>query len=148
ATIDFILRDSGARLVFCDPARRDDCPSDIAVVCFGCEGNESFDHFLDPGAFTAIVPEPNEPALFVYTSGSTGIPKGVVLSQQSHVWVAQTRLGNNDFSRQRFLIAAPLYHMNALALSVLALFAHGTIVLLPQFTASAYIEAIGRYRAT
>ena len=35
ATIDFILRDSGAKLVFCDPARRSDCPADIPVVCFG-----------------------------------------------------------------------------------------------------------------
>jgi long-chain acyl-CoA synthetase len=147
ATIDFILRDSGAKLVLCDPPRRDDCPSDIAVVCFGCEGNESFDTFVNPGPFEAIVPGPNEAAMFLYTSGSTGIPKGVVLSHQSHVWVAETRF-TQDLSRQTFLIAAPLYHMNALALSILACFAHGTIVLLPQFTASAYIDAIGRYRAT
>ena len=38
--------------------------------------------------------------------------------------------------------------MNALALSTLACAAHATIVLLPQFSARAYIEAIGRYRAT
>jgi long-chain acyl-CoA synthetase len=147
-TIDFILRDSGAKFVFCDPARRDDCPSDIAVVCFGYEGNESFEGFLDHGPFETIVPAPNEPAMFLYTSGSTGIPKGVVLSHQSHVWVAETRLQGQDLSHHRFLIAAPLYHMNALALSILACAADGTIVLLPQFTAPAYIEAIGRYHCT
>jgi acyl-CoA synthetase (AMP-forming)/AMP-acid ligase II len=38
--------------------------------------------------------------------------------------------------------------MNALALSKLACAAHATIVLLPQFAARAYIEAIGRYRCT
>src|SRR5262249_36340455 len=40
------------------------------------------------------------------------------------------------------------YHMNALALSKLACAAHATIVLQPQFSAPAYIEAIGRYRIT
>src|SRR5207302_2904046 len=48
ATIDFIVRDAGAKLVFCDPARRKDCPVDVPVVCFGCEGAESFDGFLNP----------------------------------------------------------------------------------------------------
>jgi long-chain acyl-CoA synthetase len=70
-----------------------------------------------------------------------------VLSHQSHGWVAETRL-TPDLSQHRFLIAAPLYHMNALALCILGCLAHGTIVLLPQFTAPAYIEAIGRYGAT
>ena len=86
--------------------------------------------------------------MFLYTSGSTGTPKGVVLSHQSHIWVVETRLDGQDLSHHRFLIAAPLYHMNALALSKLACAGYATIVLLPQFTARAYIEAIGRYRCT
>jgi acyl-CoA synthetase (AMP-forming)/AMP-acid ligase II len=143
-TIDFILRDSGAKLVFCDKPRRDGVPQDLPTVVFG----DGFDEFLDPGAFKSIVPEPDEPAMFLYTSGSTGTPKGVVLSHQSHLWVVEVRLGGQDLSRHRYLIAAPLYHMNALALSKLACAAHATIVLLPQFTARGYIEAIGRYRAT
>lgn len=151
ATIEFIVRDSGARLIFCDPARRKDCP-DLPVVRFGAgsdsDAEESFDRFIDPGPFTAVTPKPDEPAMFLYTSGSTGTPKGVVLSHQGHIWVVETRLGGQDLARHRYLIAAPLYHMNALALAKLACAAHATIVLLPQFSARAYIEAIERYRCT
>ena len=142
-TIHFILRDAGAKLVFCDATRAADCPDDIARVIFGAQ----FDAFLNHGPFDAVVPAENEPAMFLYTSGSTGTPKGVVLSHQSHIWVVETRLAPG-LDRHRYLIAAPLYHMNALALAKLACAAHATIVLLPQFSASAYIEAIGRYRCT
>ena len=146
-TIHFILSDAGAKLVFCDPPRCPDCPEDMPSVHFGDDGRDGFDRFLDAGAFEAVVPKPREPAMFLYTSGSTGTPKGVVLSHQSHIWVVETRLAP-DLERHRYLIAAPLYHMNALALAMLACAAHATIVLLPQFTARAYIEAIGRYRCT
>jgi long-chain acyl-CoA synthetase len=144
-TIDFILRDSGSKLVFCDPHRRDQCPADLPAVNF--DGGE-FERFLDIGPFETVTPTPNEPAMFLYTSGSTGKPKGVVLSHRSHIWVVEVRLAGQDLSGHRYLVAAPLYHMNALALSKLAVAAHATIVLLPQFTARAYIEAIGRYRCT
>jgi long-chain acyl-CoA synthetase len=142
-TIHFIIRDSGAKLVFCDAPRAADCPVDIPSVTFGA----AFDAFLDPGPFDAVTPAQDEPAMFLYTSGSTGTPKGVVLSHQSHIWVVETRLAPG-LDRHRYLIAAPLYHMNALALAKLASAAHATIVVLPQFSAPAYIAAIGTYRCT
>jgi long-chain acyl-CoA synthetase len=71
-----------------------------------------------------------------------------VLSHQSHIWVVQTRLEAQDIASQRFLVAAPLYHMNALAVSAFACAGYATIVLLPQFTAPAYIEAIAHHCCT
>jgi acyl-CoA synthetase (AMP-forming)/AMP-acid ligase II len=51
-------------------------------------------------------------------------------------------------TRHRFLVAAPLYHMNALAISQLAHAAHATVILLPQFTTQRYLKAIEDYRCT
>ena len=146
--IDFVIRDAGAMLVFCDRERRAHCPPGVQTVCFGDVAAHGFNQFLNPGSFTETIPTANEPAMFLYTSGSTGVPKGVVLSHQSHIWVVETRLAEQDLSRQRYLIAAPLYHMNALALAKLAIAGYSTIILLPWFTARGYIEAIGRYRCT
>ena len=146
-TIHFIIADCGAKLVFCDMPRRDDCPPDLPAVVFGQGGEGGFDSFLDPGPFETVVPQPGAPAMFLYTSGSTGTPKGVVLSHQSHIWVVETRLAPG-LDRHRYLIAAPLYHMNALALAKLACAAHATIILLPHFEARDYIDAISRYHPT
>ena len=143
-TIEFILADCAARLVFCDAARRADCPPHIPAIAFGPE----FDRFCEPGAHDPVSCGAHEPALFLYTSGSTGRPKGVVLSHGGQLWTVATRAEAEDLSPQRFLVAAPLYHMNALALAQLAAFAHASLVLLPQFTAAAYLEAIGRFHPT
>jgi acyl-CoA synthetase (AMP-forming)/AMP-acid ligase II len=130
-TIDYIIHDSGAKLVFCDARRFDSAPKDLPRIRFDDEGSE-FAGSLKPGPFAAVAAVGSEPALFLYTSGSTGRPKGVVLSHQSHIWVVETRMAAQDMSRHRFLIAAPLYHMNALAMSQLAHAAYATVILLPQ----------------
>jgi len=145
-TIRYILQDCGAKLVFCDRPRREDCPDGLRAIVFG-GGDECFENFLDPGEFESVTPEQGEPAMFLYTSGSTGKPKGVILSHQSHLWVIEARL-SGGLDRHRYLIAAPLYHMNALALAKLACAAHATMVLMPRFEAKAYIDAISRYRPT
>jgi long-chain acyl-CoA synthetase len=147
ATIEYILHDCGAKLVFCDAQRLDSAPNDLPRIRFDGAGDE-FAGLLKPGPFAAVAAASGEPAMFLYTSGSTGRPKGVVLSHQSHIWVVTQRMAGHDLSRHRFLIAAPLYHMNALAMSQLAHAAHATVILLPQFAAQLYLQAIEDYRST
>ncbi|OIQ74069.1 long-chain-fatty-acid--CoA ligase [mine drainage metagenome] len=147
ATIDYIIHDSGAKLVFCDALRFDSAPKDLPRIRFDGEDSE-FAGFLKPGPFAAVTAASGEAAMFLYTSGSTGRPKGVVLSHQSHIWVVEQRMAAQNMSRHRFLVAAPLYHMNALAMSQLAHAAHATVILLPQFTAQLYLKAIEDYRCT
>ena len=143
ATVAFIVEDCGARLVLCDEERRHLCPDDAQAVLFGPE----YDALLSPGAFEAVVPADAEPAMILYTSGSTGRPKGVVLSHQSHLWVLSQRL-RPPGPPQRPLVAAPLYHMNALAVSQAAFVNGDAVILLPSFTARGYIAAASRHRAT
>jgi long-chain acyl-CoA synthetase len=107
---------------------------------------DAFASRLDDGSFTAVRVEDGEPAMFLYTSGSTGRPKGVVLSHQSHLWVLEQRAIAPPPPGQRVLVAAPLYHMNALSVCQSTLNTGGTIVLLPSFSAPAYIDAAARYR--
>ncbi|MDB5413583.1 MAG: Long-chain-fatty-acid--CoA ligase [Rubritepida sp.] len=139
--VDYVLRDSGAKLVLHDAARRAALPPELTALALE-------DWAGEPGPFTPVTPEPREPAIFLYTSGSTGRPKGVVLSHQAHLWVVEQRLAAQDLSDERFLIAAPLYHMNGLALAQLACAAHATIVLLPHFETRSYARAIGEHGCT
>lgn len=147
-TVDFILRDADARLVIADRAHLPLCPRDIPRLVFGEAGEAGFDRLLAADPAATRHPAPRQPAMFLYTSGSTGRPKGVVLSHESHLWVVDVRLRAKAGPDQRVLVAAPLYHMNALAMCQASLAMHDTVILLPGFTAAGYIDAIQRYRAT
>jgi long-chain acyl-CoA synthetase len=163
ALIADVIADSGARLVFSDAPRAPHAPPALPLVVFDPasssagaalpSGSVAFSAFIAAHAahdtpFELHSPAQGEAALILYTSGSTGRPKGVVLSHQSHLWVVQTRLATQALADERILIAAPLFHMNALALVFLALAARATTVLLPQFDARHYIRAIDTYRCT
>ena len=157
ALIADVIADSGACLVFTDSRRFADAPVMLPRVVFDGEqeapGEQGFASFIADSkaqgrTFEPVIPHEKEAALFLYTSGSTGRPKGVVLSHASHLWVIETRLKAQPLGGERVLIAAPLYHMNALALVFLALAARATTVLMPAFNARNYIRAIDTYRCT
>jgi acyl-CoA synthetase (AMP-forming)/AMP-acid ligase II len=142
ATVNFVIEDADARLVLCDTARRGLLNADVQRIVI----DDGFASLLDDGEFMPVDAEAGEPAMFLYTSGSTGRPKGVVLSHQSHLWVLEMRANPPPPPGLRVLVAAPLYHMNALSTCQVTLTNGGTIVLLPSFTAPAYIDAASRYR--
>src|SRR5258706_6756809 len=63
ATIDFIITDSGAKLVFCDPERCPDAPPHLPLAEFGGRNGNAFDEFFHFGPFRAVPPGPREPAM-------------------------------------------------------------------------------------
>ena len=145
ATVRLVLDDCDARFAFTDAAHRGLLPDGLP-----CAALDAWDGFTGGGLrpFRTVVPLPSDPAMFLYTSGSTGRPKGVVLSHRSHLWVLEVRTRRPDLDQERVLVAAPLYHMNGLAMSQLTLASGGLLVLLPGFTARSYIEAAADWGVT
>jgi acyl-CoA synthetase (AMP-forming)/AMP-acid ligase II len=145
-TIAFILDDAAAEFAFVEEAYRDAVPSaldaeDLAGI--------AIDDAESGMPFAPISPGPREVAMVLYTSGSTGRPKGVALSHAGQLWALRTRLATLSAPETaRFLVAAPLYHMNALFAAKTSLMAMATLVLLPRFTPEAYIDAIGQFGCT
>jgi len=143
--VAYILNDAGARLVFAEYGTKRLVPAGLRVVDY----DSDFERFLKPGTIQAFEPAPDSIAIQPYTSGSTGRPKGVLLSHFGQNWsrriLAHTR-GTTE--RDVILVAAPLYHKNALNAIKQGLTAGATLPLLPQFDIERYIEAIGRHRCT
>ena len=87
-------------------------------------------------------PAPDAVALLMYTSGTTGVPKGVMLTQgnlaaNAHAISAEHELSATD----RVLAVLPLYHINAFAVTMLAPLAHGGSLAMPaKFSAARFWE--------
>ena len=147
--IAFILTDAVARIVFTEPALRKLCPAGLPVVEFGGGRDDAYARFVDPGSFAAFEPSPDSIAIQPYTSGSTGRPKGVLLTHYSQNWSRRILAwSRRSTPSDVILVAAPLYHKNALNAVKQGLTAGAMLPLLPQFNAERYIDAIGDYRCT
>ncbi len=90
------------------------------------------------------------PVLLCYTSGSTGAPKGVVLTQEALFWNALNSAHMHDLtSADRVLTTLPMFHVGGLNIQTLpALHAGATVVLHPKFDPAAALDAIERERIT
>ena len=149
--IAFVLEDADVRLVLCDAerARQYGSAKNLDRVNFDASGPHGFAALLDPGLFETVRPEDGEIAMVLYTSGSTGRPKGVPLTHAGHLWALRQRTARGwPFTQHRLLVAAPLYHMNALCVSLFSLAGCASAVLLPQFDARQYLQAIERFSCT
>jgi fatty-acyl-CoA synthase len=92
-----------------------------------------------------------EPCVIMYTSGTTGRPKGAVLTHDNMLWNAVNMLsaGPGIASTDVTIAAAPLFHIGALGLSALPLlYAGGTVVVVPSFDPAGFLDLLATHRVT
>jgi len=102
--------------------------------------------FIAHKPFTDPCPAaPDDPLLLVYTSGTTGRPKGAVLTQAQMFWSSATMATTLDYRRGDVgLIPVPLFHVGGLSFATLFVHVGATAVLMPAWEAQAALALIGR----
>jgi len=167
--LTFLLQDSGARAVFVYkplvPLVLGVRPMTAVerVVCFDFtpafepagEGVEVFESLIaQSGAGACPAVEPDDPAVLQYTGGTTGEPKGAVLTHRN--LVANTRQAlaamaplNPRRGEEVVLTVLPLFHVYGMtaAMNVAVALAAKQVVL-PRFDAGEVMAAIARHRVT
>src|SRR5215213_8851659 len=92
----------------------------------------------------------DDEAIIIYTSGTTGKPKGCLLTHGNLLANARQIVGWLGFDEDdRLLTVMPLFHMNAVSVTtVSALYAGGSTVVSPRFSASRHWQIVSDYRVT
>jgi acyl-CoA synthetase (AMP-forming)/AMP-acid ligase II len=157
--IAFILQDSGAELFFVTPEFFDaaeqvvaqvDRPIRLIGVGGARPGIESYEGLRDAApAPEAGVPTHDDDVLQLYTSGTTGLPKGVRLNNVNYAAFLRLRTqveGFNYGPDDTVLIVMPLFHVAGTNISFAGLAAGGRVILLPEFRPAEVLRLIEQER--
>jgi crotonobetaine/carnitine-CoA ligase len=127
-------------------------PTDSGVTPVDRPGRgDTFDALRGDAASTSPADvAPLAPAWIQYTSGTTSLPKAVVLTHANALWTAKVSAAHEGLTADDVhLVHLPLFHVNALAYSTLTtLWMGATAVLMPGFSASRFWDAALRNRCT
>jgi feruloyl-CoA synthase len=154
--VDYILQHGGAKLCIFDgalaPVMRN---TTVRVVGLSTDSrvpeHEFFDALLDDSpAWRGAPPRSDSLAEILYTSGTTGRPKGCMFSHRSVCLAALTVAAAMSMTRdERTLIAMPLWHSSPLNNWMLGtLYMGGTTVLLREYEPHGFLKTIERERVT
>jgi fatty-acyl-CoA synthase len=156
----FILSDAGAKVLMLEQAFADilsplrESAPDIAVVGldFAPPHGTRFDSLLIHTRSDAACPpaELSWPLLIVYTSGTTGRPKGAVLRQEALMWNSTMSQHMHALtSDDHVLTVLPFFHVGGLNIQTTPALHHGaTVTIHRRFLPDATLAAIERDRPT
>ena len=100
----------------------------------------------DPDIFPAL---DDDLAMILYTSGTTAKPKGVKQTHRNIVANANVFAFTQQLtSRDRFLCATPLFHVGGMVPSFATILTGGSVVFLPIWDATKFLELVDRKRVT
>jgi len=91
----------------------------------------------------------HDPALILYTAGTTAAPKGVVLTHGNLLWnafhlIVANRIGRDDVT----LHPSPLFHSAALGRMMAVMLTGGTFITMTRFDPKAMLKTIGEQKVT
>jgi fatty-acyl-CoA synthase len=156
----YILSDSGAKVLVVDQefsavvAQLASALPEIRIVGldYTPDNAVSFEALLAAGSGDGRNPhtDTSSPLLLVYTSGTTGRPKGAVLRQDALIWNAAMSQHAHDMrSDDHILTVLPMFHVGGLNIQTTpALQCGATVTIHPRFIPDATMQAIGEDRPT